>query len=527
MKTMTLILTLLSLALAAQAQNNPTLVWTGYGEMGNNYYGSSSCGGDFNNDGYSDVLIGAGGWGSIGGNGAIGKNYLYLGSPDFFDTASFYFIGDSAEDWFDLDISSVQDVNGDGSLDFLIPAAFSLPGGYAEVFFGGSILDTVADWRAQKQSTVYYEKFGFSTDSVGDVNGDGWSDFVISGGDNDVDSCYIEIYFGGPSLDTIPDWRFKDLAWAIYPFYVKGLGDINGDGFDDLLAYKESIVPYAGKIFFGGSPMDTISDLEFHPGIMDGAGVGDVNADGYGDFALWVYDPPDSVGTAVYFGGSDVDTIPDVPLINFWGDPAGSADGISHADVNGDGFSDIVCDASSMLGVYLGSPWMNGILDWWYVEFWMWDGFSVSGVGDVNGDGCDDFVLGMPYTDVGNWARAGKAYLYSGNPNMVDLGAAVEPENLQHYPGWFKLDQNYPNPFNSTTSIHFELGKPSTVDLTIYDLMGAKINHLIVNKRMLPGGYNVSWNGKNEFHQEVPSGIYLLELQVDRYRQLKKLVLVR
>jgi hypothetical protein len=144
--------------------------------------------------------------------------------------------------------------------------------------------------------------------------------------------------------------------------------------------------------------------------------------------------------------------------------------------------------------------------------------------GDVNGDGRDELLISAIS---GVYSFIGRAYLFEGPETWTDLGAGVHTEELVRYPGWFKLDQNYPNPFNSSTSIHLEIGKPSNVNLKIYDIRGSEIKQLMVNKQMLPGGYNVSWNGKNQHNQEVSSGIYLLELQVDQYRQMKKMVLIR
>jgi len=522
MKTLTLILLCLALAAQAQPQNWLQLVWTGYGEAGNNYYGAGSTGGDFNNDGYSDVLIGAGGWGNVGGNGAIGRNYLYLGSPDFFDTASFYFTGDTAFDGYDFSDCNVGDVNADGIEDFLIPGAGAgyFGGGYVDIFFGGSQLDTIPDFQIRKYSPPGQDFFGWYADSAGDVNGDDWCDFIVSGANYDLSYNYMEIYHGGPSLDTISDWRYSGGGHSAYLF--KSLGDVNGDGFDDILAYY-GMEP--GRIFFGGSPMDTIPDLEFYPFLTSGAGIGDINHDGFADILLHkVVQYPDTSFTAVYFGGAEMDTIPDVFLQGVSG-PNVSAEYIAAGDINGDGFSDIICDAGLYLTLYLGSPWFNGTPDWWYSEFWMYYGFALNAVGDVNGDGCDEILVGE-YTYQYPFNQ-GMARLFAGNDTLTDLGAGVEPEELVRYPGWFKLDQNYPNPFNSSTSIHFEIGKPSAVNLKIYDIRGNEIKSLIANKQMLPGGYNVSWNGKNETNQEVSSGIYLLEMSVDQYRQVRKIALLR
>jgi len=524
MRTIIITLTAVTLLTAvAAAQNELELVWTGAGETNYNYFGAGMTGVDFDHDSYSDVLIGAKGW-----NDGQGKVYLFLGSPDFFEEATFELVGDTVEDYFDRDISNLQDIDLDGFYDFIVPGRERV-----ELYFGGVDFDTVPDWQVQKHGSEPSspEYFGASTDSVGDVNGDGWSDFVISGGDYELHLTYFEIYFSSLELDTIPDWHYYTEAYYNYAFIVEGLGDINGDGFDDVLAYKpvsSSVTTYPAQVFYGGSPMDTIPDLEFIPYAICAGGIGDVNDDGYNDLAMYKRfnsDPLES-HTVVYFGGAGVDTLPDVILEGAYTPDTRCNSMFSHADVNGDGIEDIVCEGGwdfNYLYVYLGSPWFNGTPDWWYSEYHMIDGITLSGVGDVNGDGCDEIVLGMPEYNF----QQGKVYLYAGNPDLIDLGAPVEPGDLPRTPGWYKLDQNYPNPFNASTTIHFELGKLSTVSMTVFDLRGNKIRSLIRNKEMRPGGYNISWSGKNEFSQPVSSGIYLLELRVDQFRQIQKMVLLR
>jgi hypothetical protein len=289
------------------------------------------------------------------------------------------------------------------------------------------------------------------------------------------------------------------------------------------------------KIYFGGAPMDTIPDLIFEEYASQGmgGGVGDVNADGYPDFCIRMHFPDSTYSRdAVYFGGPDVDNIPDVLLVDRLGVSNASAYGMGSGDFNGDGISDIISVSGDwtygrIVEIYLGGPWFNPVPD---ALIPAWDYYTITGLGeavasgDVNGDGRDELLISAisgVYFDIG------RAYLFQGPETWTDLGAAVEPEDLVRYPGWFKLDQNYPNPFNSSTSIHFELGKPSTVSFSVFDIQGNNIRDLITAKPMLPGGYNVSWNGRNEQNQEVSSGIYLLELQVDQYRQLRKIALLR
>ncbi len=527
MRTITLTLIMIALmAMTVTAQNEMEIVWWALGENFNDHFGAGVCGGDFNNDGYSDVLIGAFGWPY--GSEIIGKNYLYFGSLNFYEEASMVFIGDYHYDSFDRDVSNIKDINGDGVDDLAIPGGVGTStlnwGGKLELFFTGSNLDTIPDWMTYRVPTEYQEYFGASVDSCGDVNGDGWNDFIVAGGDENIDFEYVEIFHGGPVLDTIPDWRHSTDLQPNYPFEVKGLGDVNADGYDDILAYQMTgTLP--GLLFFGGNPMDTIPDLEFHEFIAYASGVGDVNDDGYPDITMNQHFNDSTGFDVVYFGGPDIDNIHDAELLHSNG-THGHSTSFSCGDFNGDGINDITCFSiwvAIHLYVYLGSPWLNGTADVeWTGDYGVIE--KVTGVGDVNNDGCDELVVHMH--DAGPFDR-GKAYLFAGNPDLIDLGAAVEPGDLPNTPGWFVLNQNYPNPFNASTSIHFELGKPSIINMTIYDIQGNNIRNIIENKQLLPGGYNISWTGINEHNQPVSSGIYLLEMQVDQFKDIKKMVLVR
>ena len=93
-------------------------------------------------------------------------------------------------------------------------------------------------------------------------------------------------------------------------------------------------------------------------------------------------------------------------------------------------------------------------------------------------------------------------------------------------PQEYALHQNYPNPFNPVTTLRFDLPEKSHVIITVYDLMGKKINTLI-NVQMNPGYKAIQWNATNDFGQPVSAGMYLYMIQAGDFRQTKKMILLK
>ncbi len=90
----------------------------------------------------------------------------------------------------------------------------------------------------------------------------------------------------------------------------------------------------------------------------------------------------------------------------------------------------------------------------------------------------------------------------------------------------FQLLQNYPNPFNATTKIKYKVPRRSHVLLVIYNLLGEEVITLL-NEDMVPGTYEVTWNGKNSKGLDVPSGIYLYRLAGENSSVLRKMIVIR
>lgn len=102
----------------------------------------------------------------------------------------------------------------------------------------------------------------------------------------------------------------------------------------------------------------------------------------------------------------------------------------------------------------------------------------------------------------------------------------VGTDDNNSQPVAFSLNQNYPNPFNPVTSIDFTIPVTETVKLTVYDLRGRQVRTL-VNQTMDPGHYLVKWNGKNDAHAQVSSGVYFYRMKAGDYVKSRKMILVR
>ncbi len=93
--------------------------------------------------------------------------------------------------------------------------------------------------------------------------------------------------------------------------------------------------------------------------------------------------------------------------------------------------------------------------------------------------------------------------------------------NNSEIPKSFYVSQNYPNPFNPSTTIKFGLSKQSSVNITIYDIAGRKVEELLRNE-MNAGTYEVKWNASN-----YSSGVYFYSITTADFRETKKMLLVK
>ena len=433
--------------------------------------------GDVNGDGYDDLIIGAYGAEDEDEKTSQGISYVIFGKGsgfvdvdlgDLSEDVGFKIIGEDALDTSGYSVSGAGDVNGDGYEDLLVGASsaeegnettyeliagrisvseeggkssqgisyviFGKGSGFVDVELGSLSLDDGFRILGEDEG----DRSGAHLSGVGDVNGDGYADFIVGafeaeeGSERDQGVSYVIFGKGDGFVDLdLGDLDIGDGFKIIGEderdksgVGVSGVGDVNGDGYEDLIvgAYWAEEISTESRgisyVIFGksdgfrdvdlGNPSSFTSDVGFRvlgediSGFSGVAvsGAGDVNGDGYDDFIIG----------APYAEVDAVDRKDQGIVYVVYGKSGGFND-IDLGDVNS-----FTIDAGFKI---LGED-KRDLFGW-----------EISGVGDVNGDGYDDLLVGAYLAEEGADRGQGISYVIYGKGSRlsnIDLRTDLSPE---------------------------------------------------------------------------------------------------
>ncbi len=351
---------------------------------------------DVDGDGIPDVAAsdGSGGvalW--LGGAGALGGAPTMLANPD------------GAGSKFGYVIAAAGDLDGDGYGELAIGECGD-QGGFVHIYYGGPS----GPGRTQTLAAPDGQTgFGCRLAAAGDLDGDGYGDLAIARVGEDFGGG-LYIYRGGPSglpstttrMDS-PDYKPSRLGYSL-----AGVGDLDGDGYADLVATEIDASAASGRAHvYRGGPDGITNARQFTilspdpSGLQFGAsvaGVGDVDGDGYPDFVVGA-PAVTTTGSPVahlYRGGAAGVTAATVPTDLATDGSTGFASEVEAAgDVDGDGYADVLVTSTTAVVLFRGGA--GGIAT---------SGASIAaggqgvnprhaaGAGDLDGDGRADVVVG-------------------------------------------------------------------------------------------------------------------------------------
>jgi hypothetical protein len=313
--------------------------------------------GDVNNDGYDDFIVGAKHAKGGAFNRSIGKAYLYLGGDDINNLTIVELEGEKDGDNFGCSVSGAGDVNNDGYDDFIVGAygfdGRSTNSGKAYLYLGGGDVNNLNIVAFEGKDR--YDNLGTSVSGAGDVNGDGYEDIIIGfkkGSNNNKGEAYV--FYGGETVDAVPGITFSGTD-SSYSMKVSSAGDVNGDGYDDVMIGVIGVDnSYKGRvyIYYGGETPDNTVDVTIE-GVHDNgftgysqSALGDINGDGYDDIAVGTPNTPDTKGiVSIYYGAENMDAVADVEIVEEGNDLELGSSMEAGGDLNGDGFPDLLVGA--------------------------------------------------------------------------------------------------------------------------------------------------------------------------------------
>jgi hypothetical protein len=553
--------------------------------------------GDVNGDGYADILVGVPFYDS--GQIDEGAVFLYLGSATgLVLPAAWMFQSNQAHGRLGGSVATAGDVNGDGLSDVIIGWNGYSNGqgteGRALVFHGSFAgLSQTPSWTVESNQVL--ANLGASVASAGDVNGDGFSDVIVGaiGYDNDLSNeGRAFVFLGSPTgLEPVASWQVDGNqaewhydngsddegaafvfhgsagglsllpAWvgegnqanAIYGIAAGTAGDVNGDGYSDLIVGApeyDNPLPSMGRAFVyhgsaSGLAISAVWTAESAENSRFGTSVttaGDVNGDGFSDVivgATLFANDQGQEGKAFVYLGNDGDGLDPAPrqrhntfepiaplgrssnpdgflLVAECGSPGGRGQVRMQAEVKPAG---VPFDGTGLVtGSFLdsGAPGAGG------------SSRTVAMV--VSGLDPDQLyhwrlrvLTNSPFAPRSRWLwLPDNAVTEADLRTATDLQAVADTQAPASHAG---LSPAIPNPFSSSTQLVYEMPRKGRVHVAVYDVQGRRVAELADGTR--PAGRHAArWDGRDTEGAELAPGVYFVRLESEGRIATQKLVLM-
>lgn len=396
--------------------------------------------GDIDGDGFEDIIAGSP-RNYVAGLTQAGSAFVYSGATG---NVIFQLNGEYTHGEFGYSVSGGGDIDGDGVPDFMVGARLASPNGM--MFAGSAYTFSGATgaliWRLDGEEEGHY--FGHSVADAGDVNGDGFDDILVGAPSADSGSSMLigkAYVFSGATGALLFDFNGHYIG-SNFGNAVDGLGDVNADGYGDFIVGSEyqfvsqgsegAAYVYSGRD--GSMLWQQYGPEAWATFGSSVSGVGDIDGDGRNDFIVgalgthhgWAYS---SSGSAFVFSGASGNL-----LFRFDAFGDGHLFGASvsgGADVNGDCVVDLVVGAP---GSFVGPDYAPSYVSIFSSEtgqlierFWGSAdndrfGFSVSSAGDLDGNGLSDVIAGAPWESNGPSSLDGGVYSFALDP-FLNLSA--------------------------------------------------------------------------------------------------------